>query len=396
MIIDINRVDIQSIQNGYTMRYVPRALDLRSKLEHKSHFLFGPRQTGKTSLVRHTLEGARVYDLLDTTVYLSLSRRPSLLREEITEPESLVVIDEIQKLPLLLDEVHLLIEERGVRFLLTGSSARKLRRGGVNLLGGRARSRRLHPFICNELDDFDLLRALNHGLLPSIYFSDSPDEDLAAYAGDYLREEIAAEGLTRNIPAFSRFLDVAAACSGQMINYSAIASEAQVPRSTVQEYFQILEDTLVAHVLPAYDRTSKRKPITTAKFYLFDVGVARHLQNRGPLRRRSPDFGAAFETYLFHELRSYLDYTRAGELRYWRSKSGFEVDFVLGDRTAVECKGKTNVTPRDLRGLKALREERLLEHYLLVGLVDRPRTVERIEILPWRLFLERLWSGELT
>jgi predicted AAA+ superfamily ATPase len=362
-------------------------------LKKKSYFLFGPRQTGKTSLVRETLEGARVYDLLRNDLYLSLGRNPSLLREEVTEKGSLVVIDEIQKLPQLLDEVHWLIEERGTRFLLTGSSARKLRRGGVNLLGGRARSKHLHPLVYRELEDFDLVKALDRGLLPSIYFSDEPREDLAAYAGDYLRQEIAAEGLARNVPAFSRFLEVAAACNGGMINFAKIASDAQVPRSTVQEYFTILEDTLIAHVLPAFRRTTRRKPITTAKFYLFDVGVARHLQHRGRLSPRSPEFGEAFETYFFHELKSYVDYAGSGELAYWRSKSQFEVDFILNGATAIEIKGKEVIAPRDLRGLKALREEGLLANFLVVSLVDRPRVVDGIEVLPWRDFLERLWDG---
>ncbi|MCP4675891.1 MAG: ATP-binding protein [Deltaproteobacteria bacterium] len=367
---------------------------MRKLLEKKSFFLFGPRQTGKTSLIRNTLENAIVYNLLESDAFLALSRRPALLREENTKNGSLVVIDEIQKLPILLDEIHLLIEERNVRFLLTGSSARKLRRGGVNLLGGRARSRNLNPFISRELNDFNLLKALNHGLLPSIYFSDSPEEDLASYAGDYLREEIAAEGLTRNIPAFSRFLDVAAACNGQLVNYSKISSDAQVARSTVQEYFQILQDTLVAHVLPAWKKTTKRKPITRAKFYLFDVGVARHLQHRGVLKHQSPEFGEAFETYIFHELKSYLDYTRSGTLCYWRSKSQFEVDFILNDVTAIEVKAKQVVGSRDLRGMKALKEEALLGNYLIVSLADRPRIVDGIKILPWRDFLDRLWDGE--
>ena len=374
--------------------YISRLLDLERLLEKKSHFLFGPRQTGKTSMIRRTLKGARIYDLLKNEVFLSLSRRPEQLREEITERGSLVVIDEIQKLPNLLDEVHFLIEEKKTRFLLTGSSARKLRRGGVNLLGGRARSRTLHPFVSKELDQFDLLRALNVGLLPSIYLSDSPNEDLAAYCGDYLQQEIAAEGLTRNIPAFSRFLDVAASCNGQMINYSKIASDAQVPQSTVREYFQILQDTLIAQILPAWRKTVKRKPITTAKFYFFDVGVARHLQHRGVLQAGAPDFGEAFETYIFHELKSYIDYNRSGGLHYWRSKSQFEVDFILNETTAIEVKGKKIIDKRDLRGIRALREEALLRNYIVASLVERPRAVDGIEVLPFDTFVERLWDGE--
>lgn len=371
---------------------LPRILDLEAKLKTRSCFLFGPRQTGKSTLIGMKLPDARIYNLLDSEVFLSLNRDPGRIREE--EDGRLVVIDEIQKAPQLLDEVHLAIQEYGTRFLLTGSSARKLRRGGVNLLGGRARSLALHPFVSRELDDLDLLRALNHGLLPPIYLSDEPDLDLAAYAGLYLQEEIAAEGVTRNIPAFSRFLEVAALCNGTLLNYSNIASDAQVPRSTVQEYFQILEDTLIARSLPAWRKSAKRKPITTSKFYFFDTGVARYLRRQGEIQSRSPGFGEAFEAFIHHELRAYLDYQGRGELMFWRSKSGYEVDFVLDDRVAIEVKGKENVSDRDLRGLRALREERGLSEYVVISLESRPRTRDGIRIIPWRSFLSMLWDGE--
>jgi predicted AAA+ superfamily ATPase len=285
-----------------------------------------------------------------------------------------------------------------MRFVMTGSSARKLRRGGVNLLGGRARSRSLHPFVALELgDDFDLLRALNNGLLPSVYFSDSPREDLKAYAGEYLTQEIAAEGLTRNVPAFSRFLEVAVSCHGQLINYSSVASDAQVPRTTVQEYFRILSDTLIGCELPAWLETVRRKPIVTPKFYFFDVGVVAYLSGRGRVRPRSPGFGAAFEGYIFHELKSYVDYRTVDcPLAFWRSKSGFEVDFVLGDRSAIEVKAKANIAERDLRGLRALKEEAGLAHYIVVSQEQRPRVTDGIHVLPWRVFLDRLWQGAYT
>jgi uncharacterized protein len=361
----------------------------------KSLFLLGPRQTGKTALVRHALPSARVYDLLDTDVFLALSQRPARLGEELGPGDRLVVIDEIQKLPVLLDEVHRLIERGGLRFVLTGSSARKLRRGGVNLLGGRAPSRTLHPFIHRELgDELDLVKALDRGLIPSVYFSESPRDDLRAYVGSYLREEIAAEALTRNIPAFSRFLHVAGLCHGQMINFSQVASDAQVPVSTVREYFHVLEDTLVARLLPAWTRSRARKAIATAKHYFFDVGVARHLQGRAGLSARSPEFGEAFESYLFHELSAYIDYRNPDvPLGYWRSTSGFEVDFVLGEKTAIEVKAKDPVGERDLKGLRALKEEKLLEHHVAVTLEPRRRTVDGIALVPWREFLEQLWAG---
>ena len=375
--------------------YVPRALDIARLAKRKSLFLFGPRQTGKTALVRHALPSAKVYDLLDAETFLALSHRPTRLGEELEPDDRLVVLDEIQKLPVLLDEVHRLIEQRNVRFVLTGSSARKLRRGGVNLLGGRAPSRTLHPFIYRELGDrFSLDRALDRGLVPSIYFSEDPRQDLAAYIGNYLKEEIAAEALTRNVPAFSRFLEVAALCHGTMLNFSQVASDAQAPVSTVKEYFHILEDTLVARFLPGWKRTRTRKAIGTAKFYFFDGGVVRHLQHRRGLARRSPEFGEALESYIFHELSTYLDYTEAMPLAYWRSTSNFEVDFVLADTTAIEVKAKDPVGERDSRGLRALKEESLLKHYITVSLETRSRTIDGIRILPWRDFLERLWDGE--
>jgi predicted AAA+ superfamily ATPase len=377
-------------------RYIPRTLDVARLARRKSLFLFGPRQTGKTVLVRHALPDAAYYDLLDSSVFVALSRRPGQLAEEQGTAGRVVVIDEIQKLPVLLDEVHRLIE-RGVRFVLTGSSARKLRRGGVNFLGGRAISRTLHPLTYRELgDDFDLTRALDRGLLPAVYFSDEPREDLDAYVGNYLREEIAAEALTRNVPAFSRFLETAAMCHGTMLNYAAVASDAQVPVSTVREYFHILEDTLVARPLPSWTRSRSRKAITTAKHYFFDVGVVRRLQHRSKLARRSPEFGEAFESYVLHELSTYEDYVGGAALAYWRSTSNFEVDFVLADRTAIEVKAKDPVADRDLRGLRALREERLLRDYVVVSLEARPRAVDGIRVLPWRQFLEELWDGRFV
>lgn len=214
--------------------------------------------------------------------------------------------------------------------------------------------------------------------------------------GSYLKEEIAAEAVVRNLPAFSRFLTVAALCNGQMLNYSKIASDAQVPKSTVQEYFHILRDTLLGDDLPAWKRTEKRKPLTTAKFYFFDIGIVRYLQKRWLLQKGSPEFGEAFEAYVHHELKTYCDYEGVPDLAYWRSTSNFEVDFILNDRTAIEVKAKTNVSERDLRGLYALREERLLKHYIVVSREMTPRRVDGIEVLPWRDFLRRLWEGEFS
>jgi uncharacterized protein len=376
--------------------YVQRILDLPALMEEKSHFLFGPRQTGKTSLILHTLKGAKVYDLLDTSIYLALSQSPGRIGQELTAEDRIVVIDEIQRLPILLNEVHRLIEKHGIRFLLTGSSARKLRRGGVNLLGGRARTKYLHPFTYKELGaKFDLRQAIERGLLPSIYFSDNPRADLQAYAGSYLQEEIIAEGTTRNLPAFSRFLKVAALCNSQIVNFTNVSNDAQVARTTVYEYFEILKDTMILYELPAWRKSKKRKPLASSKYYFFDVGVVSGLQGR-KFRPGTPEFGEAFETYLMHELISYSDYVSEESLSYWRSTSGFEVDFIIGDHTAVEVKAKENVSATDLKPLRALSEEKKLKRYLCISLEPRKRRFEDIMVLPYKDFLEALWNGEYS
>ena len=373
--------------------WVPRHPDLTALLAKRSYFLLGPRLTGKTALLRRTLGTARVYDLLDTAVYLALSQHPGRLAEEVGPDDRVVVIDEIQRLPALLNEVHRLIESQGIRFLLTGSSARKLRRGGVNLLGGRARIQHLHPLTSAELGArFDLGRAVTRGLLPSIYFSDNPQADLQAYAGLYLQQEVVAEGATRNVPAFSRFLKVAAHCNGTIVNFTNVASDAQVARTTVYEYFEILKDTLVLHEVPAWRRTVKRKPLASSKYYFFDVGVVGCLQGR-LFRPGTPEFGEAFETLLLHELVSHRDYVSGESLAYWRSTSGFEVDFIIGDHTAVEVKAKTTVSAQDLKSLRALAEEKRLKRYLCVSLEPRTRQIGEVSVLPYHTFLKTLWAG---
>lgn len=375
---------------------IARLLNLRDLIAKKSFFLFGPRQTGKTFWVRRSFGEVKMYDLLDTSVYLALSHSPSRIAQELSSQDRVVVIDEIQRLPILLNEVHRLIEKRGVRFLLTGSSARSLRRGGVNLLGGRARTQYLHPLTRRELGPlFDLRRAVERGLLPSIYFSDDPRADLEAYAGSYLQQEIVAEGATRNIPAFSRFLRVAALSNGTIVNFTNVGNDAQVARTTVYEYFEILKDTLVLHELPAWKKSRKRKPLASSKFYFFDVGVVSALQGR-EFRPGTHEFGEAFETYLMHELTSYRDYVSGEPLSHWRSASGFEVDFIIADHTAVEVKAKENISFQDLKPLYALAEEKKLKRYLCVSLERRRRKMDAVTVLPWEEFLDDLWSGDYT
>ncbi len=375
--------------------YIPRALNPLKILEKKSCFLLGPRQTGKSTLIRNSLPKAKTYNLLDSNTYISLQKNPALIRQELTKDDTIVVIDEIQRIPDLLNEVHLMIEEHQITFLLTGSSARRLKTKGVNLLAGRARSRHLHPFIQSELkEQFELQKALEVGLLPSVYFSDNPREDLRDYVNTYLEFEIAAEAVVRNLGVFSRFLEVAALSNGQMLNYSQIASDTEVTAPTIREYFQILEDTLIGQRLEPFKRTKKRKAIVTPKFYFFDTGVVHHLVGRQSLAPKTKEFGDAFETYIFHELQTYCDYNFGpnSSLHYWRSTSDFEVDFILSEKIAIEVKAKENVSDRDLKGLKALREEGLCERYVVMSLDKVPRIIDGIEILPYTKFLDELWT----
>ena len=375
--------------------WVDRQLNIHDLLEKRSFFLLGPRQTGKTSLIQHILPDTRFYDLLDSVTYLTLSQNPGRLAEEIGSSVKRVVIDEIQRIPSLLNEVQRLIETRNVNFLLTGSSARKLRRGGINLLGGRARVKYLHPLTYRELGDkFNLNHAIQRGLLPSIYFSDDPRADLESYAGFYLQQEIMAEGATRNIPAFSRFLKIAAHSNGGIVNFTNIASDAQVARTTVYEYYEILKDTLILRELPPWRKTVKRKPLASSKYYFFDVGVVSALQGR-PFLPGTPEFGEAFETFIMHELSCWSDYISGEPLCFWRSTSGFEVDFIIGDHTAVEVKAKENVSSQDIKSLRALCEEKKLKRFICVCLEKRSREVDGIKILPYTEFLTSLWEGRL-
>jgi predicted AAA+ superfamily ATPase len=381
--------------------YLYRALELSSLLADRSLFIFGPRQTGKSSYIREELKGlpSLSFNLLDRGLLLRLLADPTLVRQEV-EARSLrdcvIVIDEIQKCPELLDEVQLMIEERGLRFLLTGSSARKLKAAGTNLLGGRARTRSLHPFVYPEIkgSGFSLERVMERGLLPPHYLSNAPDEDLAAYVDTYLAEEIAAEGLSRNLPGFARFLQTAATTNARMINYTNVANDAQVPRQTVKLWYQILIDTLLGFELPSYSTSTKRKSIDTAKFYFFDIGVVRTLRRLPPIVSESADFGEFFEHFIFLELKAWIDYRHPStRLSYWRSKSGYEVDFVLNDEVAIEVKAATIAQDKHLAGLHALDEEGRRMRSYLVCREERPRRMGNVDILPWREFLERLWSG---
>ena len=372
-----------------------RILDLGHLLGKKSFFLFGPRATGKTTLIQQ-LPQARHYDLLDAITAQRLIKRPSLLEEE-NQGAKIIVIDEIQKLPQLLDEVHRLIEKKGYKFLLTGSSARKLKRGGVNLLAGRAWRASLFPLTSAEIPQFDLLTYLNRGGLPEVYDSSDYTEELQAYTGLYLREEIQYEALTRNIQAFSEFLDMMALSNGEEINYEGISRDLQVSPATVKNYISILDDTLLGFHLLGYTKSKKRKAISRFKYYFFDLGVTNTLCNRGQIKEKSELFGKAFEHFIILEMRAFLSYSRTPLLmQYWRTTSQFEVDLIIGDKTAIEIKSAATIQDKHLKGLRAFKEEKLVEKYYVVSLDSEVRiTADGIYIFPWKIFLQKLWMGEL-
>jgi predicted AAA+ superfamily ATPase len=374
-----------------------RILNLPELLKKKSFFLFGPRATGKTYLIRHQLKNATVINLLESDYFLRLSARPGEVVDLITaQPHRTVVIDEVQRVPELLNEVHRLIEEKGYRFLLTGSNARSLKRGQSNLLAGRAWQASLFPLTRAEIPQFDLERYLRYGGLPAIYASAHPEEELNAYVHTYLREEIQGESGVRKIPAFSRFLRTAALSNGQILHFSEIASDAAVPASTVREHFQILEDTLIGFNVSGWKEGKKRKALQTSKFYFFDTGVTHAIAGTRALDRNSDLYGRSFEHFIALELRAYLSYRRIlnAELCYWRTTHAEEVDFVVGTELALEVKAAARVNSRHLKGLSLLAEEAPFKHRILVSL-DRMETRQNgVQCLHWTTFLDRLWAGE--
>jgi len=367
----------------------------------ETFFLWGPRQTGKTTLLRETYPDAFWIDLLKAEEYRRYLQHPERLREELAEAGSVrqVVIDELQKVPQLLDEVHWLHENTRIRFALCGSSARKVKRGAANLLGGRAVRYELHGLTAREIGpEFDLEHMLNHSYLPRIYVSGRPQRLLNSYVADYLKEEVAAEALVRNLPAFSAFLNVAALSDTALVNFSTIARECGVSSRTVKAYFEILEDTLLGRWLPAYTKRPKRRVIGSPKFYFADVGVVNQLARRGSIQPQSELYGKAFENWIFHEITAHNAYSEAfAHLSYWRLASGIEVDFVVNDvEVAIEAKATAKVTPDHLRGLRALVQDHPRVRRRVVACLEpnARRTQDGIVILPAREFCQRLDGGD--
>jgi predicted AAA+ superfamily ATPase len=366
--------------------------------QNESLFLWGARQTGKSTLLKTLFPDALWFDLLLSDVYERLLRNPSMLRETIAAGQyTVMIIDEIQRIPELLNEVHWIITHLPVRVIMSGSSPRKIIRSNTNLLGGRALRYELYPFTSAEIPNFDLLKALNNGLLPRHYLSSSPKKMISAYVGNYLRDEIAGEAKIRNVANFSRFLESAAFSNGEMVNYANIAADCGVSAVTVKEYFQILEDTLIGRFLPSYQKKPKRRVITAPKFYFFDIGVVNYLLKRGKIDFGSELFGNAFEHFIYNELYAHSSYSgKDYPIYYWRTASQIEIDFVLGNHdVAIEVKATSNVQSRHLKGLKSFSEEYAVTQLVLVCNEPLPRISEGVRILPWKVFLEELWSDRI-
>lgn len=383
-----------------------RLLNMASP-QGQSAFLWGARQTGKSTYLAQHYPNSLSFNLLKSDVFSSLMKSPHLLREQVlalseAQMKHPIIIDEVQKVPPLLDEIHWLIENTAAYFILCGSSARKLKRSGANLLGGRAWRYHFYPLVTQEIPDFDLLQAFNNGLLPSHYLSSHPQKALQAYIEDYLAEEIKAEGLVRNLPAFARFLDSMSFSNGEMIKYSNIARDCGVDSKTVQNYFDILSDTLLGYFVLPYKKKITRNIISqTPKFYLFDVGVANYLSKTSINTLRGSAAGKSFEHFILMEL---MAYNHLGEknidIRYWRTSTGLEVDFILGEaEVAIEVKISTQIDKQQLKGLIAFSEEHQPKQAIVVSQDTRARRVTvneaAIDILPWQEFLTRLWANEV-
>jgi predicted AAA+ superfamily ATPase len=375
-----------------------RNLNLQQLLRKKSILLLGPRSTGKSFYVREQLENVFTINLLKSTDFVKLSENPSVLEEvALANRNKIICIDEIQKIPALLDEVHRLIEEKKIRFLLTGSSARRLKSTGVNLLAGRAWLSTMCPlntFEVSHSEDYQLAKFLNFGSLPSVWTSEDPVEELDSYVQTYIDQEIKTEGLVRKIQPFLRFLKTAAIHSGELVNYANIASDSGVPASTVREHYQILEDTLIGYTLEPWRESKKRKAIATGKFYFFDIGVINQISAMFPESEDSATWGNRFENFVINEVRCANFYQRRKQtLNFWRSASQFEVDLIFGP-IAIEIKSTRKVSEKHLSGLKALAQERQHKEFILVSRDTLERKHGNISLMYYRKFLERLWNGE--
>ncbi|MFW6152106.1 MAG: ATP-binding protein [Verrucomicrobiota bacterium] len=376
----------------------------RIAIPENSFFLFGPRSTGKSTWLNAHFAATMTYDLLKTGDFLRFNADPGTLYAEtrMLKPGQWVVIDEIQRVPALLNEVHRLMEDHRILFAMSGSSARKLRKGGTNLLAGRAVVKHIFPLVSAEMNfDFDPSLAIRFGTLPLSIQSNDPVDFLKAYVDTYLREEIQAEALTRNLGAFSRFLEVAARQNGQVTNLSGIARDTAVNRHTVATYFEILCDTLIGFWLPVWRLKPRNRQVQQPKFYLFDSGVARALSGRLPYPPSPEEEGVLLETFLLNEIRAYLEYSKTYyPVHYWRSYTGMEVDVFCETKngfTAIEIKSSKRWDKTFNKGLNAVRRELADRRVHCFGVYrgDKPMLFDDVTILPVLDFLKRLWQGEI-
>lgn len=371
----------------------------------QSAFLWGPRKTGKSLYLKKRFPNSLIFDFLKTDLFIEISKRPALLRERILAKDKKklrkpIIIDEVQKVPQILDEVHWMIENKGLQFILCGSSARKLIRGHVNLLGGRAWRYEMFPLVTRELNSIDLLRSLKHGMVPLHYLQGDRDcmRSLKAYIQDYLKEEVFDEGLTRNIPAFSRFFESFGYSHGELTNYSNIARDCGIDSKTVKEYYQILVDTLLAVRISPFKKNQTRDIITRApKYYLFDVGVANYLSKQKIGVEKGIGFGKALEHFILMEILAYRSYNEKDfKINFWRTKTGQEVNFILADgEIAIKVKGTDRLDKSELKSLLSFAKIYLPKRIIAVCNEREKRLYGKVEILPWKIFLKNLWSGNI-
>jgi uncharacterized protein len=385
---------------------IQRGLNIEFPKQSKTVFLWGARKTGKSTLLKSTFKNAFRIDLLSQSEFFKYLREPGRLYSEYnrqvvrTDVNQPLIIDEIQKVPALLDEVHRLIEEDSQTIVLCGSSARKLKRNQSNLLGGRAWKFVLHPFTSAELGtQFNLKQALNKGLIPDHYFEEKYIRSIRAYAEDYLKEEIQMEGLVRNLPAFSRFLEVASYSQGCLVNYSNVAREVGVSAKTVKQYFDILRDTNIGIFIKPWNKRKKRQVISEMeKFYFFDVGVGNYLCRKTNIVEKTPAFGDSFEHLILMELIAYKSYFEKNtDIRFWRTNTGLEIDFIIGEGDlGIEIKATANAASKKLTGFRGDQNELDLKRKIVVSLDSKKSIIRKdIEIYPWESFLEELWSHQL-
>lgn len=375
-----------------------RIFDIEKQLD-EAMFLFGARQVGKSTLLQRRFGDAVYYDLLLPGIRKSFKRNPELFKDALSSKPAgtLVIVDEIQKAPELLDLVHWLMVNNGLRFILSGSSARKLKKSGANTLGGRAQPRILYPLVWPEVTDFNIDKAVQNGMIPRHYLADDATDRLEAYVDVYIKEEILEEAAVQDIDAFERFMEVAAISDGEMLNYSNIAADCGVSAKTVKSYYQILYDTMLGYEIQAYRKVIKRQIVQAPKFYYFDVGLSNYLMGRHNIKRGSDDYGHAFEHFVMQEIIAYKGYNRRKEeVSYWHTYNGQEVDAVIGDaKVAIEIKSCEQIKTKHKAGLKAFKDEHPDCRLILVSLDPITRVSGDKELIYVTDFLKMLWNGEI-